>query len=325
MCGIAGFSIAPGHNPDARKIARNLLLEIVARGEHATGMAWSDADDNVWYHKAPESAHRYVKSSLDLLPRNARTVILHTRYATKGSPLVWENNHPIVRPGIVGVHNGVIPNDDEVFDLLNVERYGEVDSEAAFALLNEGEMHPTEALTLLDGRVALSWLEVDTPHTLHLARWQESPLAVGQTRLGSFVFASTIGMLRRAGADSGLAFQMAMELPEGWYLRVRAGRINDTLPIGVQTDEIRWTLQDEPKAPPARKYTPPGARWNRHGTKLTLPYGSLRQGSPSAKSGKTSKTSKAGKPASSGSQPPARKPLPNSAAKSLLSMKSDLA
>jgi glucosamine 6-phosphate synthetase-like amidotransferase/phosphosugar isomerase protein len=199
-------------------------------------MAWTDRDGQVWYSKIDVPAYEFIDTVLDQLDADAKTVILHTRYATKGDPAIEGNNHPIVRPGIVGVHNGVITNDDEVFDLLNVERYAQVDSEAAFALLQDSGMHPTEALTLLDGRVALSWLNTDDGHTLHVARVSGSPLAIGQSRMGTFVFASTLPMLTKAGAKAGLKFTLAQDVPEGYYCRVRNGIIHDTMPIGVPSD-----------------------------------------------------------------------------------------
>ena len=233
MCGIAGFSINDNSNIDARKLSAALLDQIVARGYDATGVAWTNRFGDVWYSKAPIDAYEFIADSLEQMDPKAKTVILHTRYATKGDPAIEGNNHPIMRPGIVGVHNGVIPNDDEVFDLLGTERYAQVDSEAAFALLQEGGMHPTEALTLLDGRVALGWINTDHSNTLHLARWSESPLAIGQTSTGSFVFASTLPMLLKAGFKAGLQFTMTEALPEGWYMRVKNGTIHDMLPIGV--------------------------------------------------------------------------------------------
>ena len=233
MCGIAGFSVASNHNIDARMLSKHLLNEIVMRGQDATGMAWTDRDGKVWYSKIDTSAPTFIRTHLDELDADAKTVILHTRYATKGDPAIEGNNHPIVRPGIVGVHNGVIPNDDEVFDMLNTDRLAQVDSEAAFALISESGMHPTEALTLLDGRVALGWINTNESDTLHVARWQGSPLAVGQSRLGTFVFASTLSMLAKAGSKAGLKFTMIQDVPEGWYLRVRNGVIHDRLPIGA--------------------------------------------------------------------------------------------
>jgi glucosamine 6-phosphate synthetase-like amidotransferase/phosphosugar isomerase protein len=233
MCGIAGFSVSNRQTIDARKLSRALLLQIVQRGIDATGMGWTDSAGRVWYVKNDVSARRFISESLHQMDRDAKTVILHTRYATKGSPTIEENNHPIVRPGIVGVHNGMIPNDDEVFDMLDVERYGQVDSEAAFALIEESGLHPTESLTLLDGSVALGWIKTETPDTLHLARWQRSPLAIGQTKRGSVVFASTMPMLMAAGRQAGLGWSMTKDVRERTYLRVRNGIIHDNLPIGI--------------------------------------------------------------------------------------------
>jgi glucosamine 6-phosphate synthetase-like amidotransferase/phosphosugar isomerase protein len=196
-------------------------------------MAWTDKDGKVWYVKNGVTADEFLDDHLDELDADATTVILHTRWATKGSPTIETNNHPIVRPGIVGVHNGVISNDDEIFDLLATERLGEVDSEAAFALIAESNMHPTDSLTLLDGTMAFAWIDTDNGHTLHVARRSGRPLAIGQTRNGTFVFASTLPMLVTAGREAGLSFSMTQNVPDGWYFRVRQGIVHDTLPIGV--------------------------------------------------------------------------------------------
>ena len=236
MCGIAGFSVPKDHRLDARVLSQSLLEEIVTRGYDATGMAWTDSDGKVWYVKSDVCADEFIDTALDQLDADAKTVILHTRWATKGSPSIEGNNHPIVRPGIVGVHNGVITNDDEVFSLLNAERYAQVDSEAAFALIEESGMHPTEALTLLDGRVALSWIGTETPNSMHVARVATSPLAIGHSRTGIFVFASTLDMLKRAGNRAGLRFTMTQDVPEGWYFRVKHGIVHDTLRIGAPAD-----------------------------------------------------------------------------------------
>jgi len=236
MCGIAGFSVPKDHRLDARVLSEALLKQIITRGYDATGMAWTDKDGKVWYVKNDVPADEFVDASLSQLDADAKTVILHTRWATKGSPTIEGNNHPIVRPGIVGVHNGVISNDDEVFRLLGAERYAQVDSEAAFALLGEADMHPTESLTLLDGRVALGWIETDTPNSLHVARVAQSPLAVGHSNTGIFVFASTMEMLVRAGHRAGLRFAVKQDVPEGWYFRVKHGIVHDTLRIGVPID-----------------------------------------------------------------------------------------
>ena len=47
---------------------------------------------------------------------------MHVRDYTKGHPTVLANNHPIRHGSIVGVHNGVIVNDEEILARHGLER-----------------------------------------------------------------------------------------------------------------------------------------------------------------------------------------------------------
>jgi len=195
---------------------------------------------DVFMAKEPVSAYRFAPT-LNL--EGARTAILHTRWATKGATTNNLNNHPIDVHGIVGVHNGVLNNDDAIFDLLGSERFGEVDSEAAFALLNHAnELSVTDRLTLLDGSAALAWLTVDdegkSDRVLHLARVRHSPLWLGQTAAGSTVFGSTLRTIQ-AGASAmkaTLVFQHVVE--EGTYIQVRRGVIQEWADIPRPTPVV---------------------------------------------------------------------------------------
>ena len=58
---------------------------------------------------------------------------------TKGHPTILANNHPIRHGAVVGIHNGIIVNDDELFAGHGIERAEPemtVDSEAIFALVD---------------------------------------------------------------------------------------------------------------------------------------------------------------------------------------------
>lgn len=237
MCGIAGFSLHPAESCHPTQLARAMLREIVHRGPDATGAAWvSPKTQDVFVQKDAVSAHRFAPM-LNL--EGARTCILHTRWATKGTVKNNLNNHPIDAHGIVGVHNGVIRNDDAVFDVLGslAERYGEVDSEAIFALLNaDVEMPITDRLTLLEGSAAIAWLTVDdegkSDRSLHIARVAHSPLWVGQTDGGSFLFGSTQRTLvAGVAAIKGAKMSYCEEMPEGMYGRISRGRICDVTPL----------------------------------------------------------------------------------------------
>lgn len=233
MCGIAGFSFAPSvKRRDAKALARSLLLGIEERGRDATGMAWHDAGE-LWFHKDGITASKFVDYIDDF---NARTAILHTRYATLGSPKDPVNNHPIENNGIVGVHNGVIHNHDAVFDMLDdevggqVQRYGDVDSEAIFAMLAWRAAFDAEVgdlLSLLDGSAAIAWLEQADSHVLHLARVTGSPLWIGYTKRGSLMFASTKNALQKAAMAGGFRFVQLGPLPEGTHVTVRDGKVTD--------------------------------------------------------------------------------------------------
>jgi len=216
---------------DARVLASELLLEIVARGKDATGASWVDpSDGEVYYYKRAGSAWGFVKELKSLMSPDVRICILHTRYATQGSPSIDANNHPIIRPRIIGVHNGHISNDDALFNEVGVKRIGQVDSEAAFALIESVGSDADsicEALPRLIGGAALAWIDLESPETLRLARVKSSPLAIAQSKTGQFVFCSQMNMLNRAAAKSNLALTWRAEVGEGTYLKVEQGAIND--------------------------------------------------------------------------------------------------
>jgi glucosamine 6-phosphate synthetase-like amidotransferase/phosphosugar isomerase protein len=252
MCGIAGFSLSvTAQHVDANRLTRALLLGIEHRGRDATGVAWhgvTEADaGEVWIHKHNVRASEFV-GSLEL--DGARAAIGHTRFSTKGTPESPANNHPVEHDGIVLAHNGVIFNDDEVFaGLGSPERYGQVDSEAAAALIARAQdalgAPFYECLSLLEGSAALAWLKVnDEPGTLHLARVASSPLVVAQTRLGSLLYASTRQALLEAAVKSGFRIHYINDIPEGSYLRVVNGRIC----------EVRRFDKPERTAPARKRY-----------------------------------------------------------------------
>jgi len=238
MCGIAGFCLSADEHINARKVSMALLKQIKSRGTDATGAAWvtpavkdRGTKATIAVSKAPVPATLF-DPYIAKMPAKARRVILHTRYATQGSPLNNLNNHPIVSGKIVGVHNGHLSNDDDVFSYFSEARKGQVDSEAAFALLNRTTFHPTQVLDSLDGRAALAWLDSRDKRDLHLARVSGSPLAIGGTAKGSLFFASTLPLLAAACAEAKVQLAWIEELDEGTYLRIRNGEIAEFESIG---------------------------------------------------------------------------------------------
>lgn len=235
MCGIAGFCLNPHSSerlPAPAVISNALLLEIESRGKDSTGYAWASRTfTRIDMRKKAIRAKRFIETgNTNAIPLNAATGILHTRYATKGTPQNSRNNHPIRQGSVVGVHNGHLSNDDALFNHLNVERFGQVDSEAAMALIAHGQGHITERLPMLQGNAALAWLDGRDAKQkrgpiLHLARVSSSPLAVGQTRGGSLLFASTMGLLHKACERLNVDLKWEWDCEEGTYLQVQGGKV----------------------------------------------------------------------------------------------------
>jgi glucosamine--fructose-6-phosphate aminotransferase (isomerizing) len=234
MCGIAGFCINPEQHVDSGVItdlASSLLLDIEHRGYHATGCAWVDSTERKFkLLKKNIPAHKFIENTGDRLVENASTAILHTRWATQGSPNNNDNNHPITRGTIAVTHNGHISNDTELFKRLNVRRRAQVDSEAVSALLafTHDNYHPTEVLGAIQGTASLAWFNfIGKQNELHLARVNSSPLWIGQTTQGSLLYASTQEAIRNGAWMLFDELEYEYDMKEGEYMRVVNGRIEE--------------------------------------------------------------------------------------------------
>lgn len=238
MCGIAGFSISDSDHRrlNCRELAKCLAKAIEQRGRDATGVAWSQQDEDgvgTYYMKDAVPATEFVYS-MDQIPKHTRTAIIHTRYATKGSPANNANNHPILVGSTVGIHNGTIRNDDEIIEVVGTGRTGQVDTEAIFRLIDAAPDTATavQDLDLLEGSAAVAWYDTEEPTILNLARVKTSPLWVGSTEGGSMIFASTEYLLRSATAQAGVKLVNVKEIPEGMYLKIVNGKVVDVDLIG---------------------------------------------------------------------------------------------
>src|SRR5919107_1441785 len=169
MCGIAGYSVSGDSRIDRRLAAQALLAGIAERGADAVGYAWRGREADVHVHKQRGGAAALLDQIE--IDADAAEAIVHVRDYTKGPPTIEANNHPIRHGAVVGVHNGIIVNDEEIF-----ARYGflrahpdmTVDSEAIFALAEHAE-GSHEALEELHGAMATAWLDERVPSTLFLA------------------------------------------------------------------------------------------------------------------------------------------------------------
>ena len=222
MCGIAGYSLEPGARIARTLAAQALLTGIAERGADAVGYAHRSDGDTPVVHKRRAGASALLRELT--LPHDATEVLVHVRDYTKGHPTIEANNHPVRHGTVIGVHNGIIVNDEELFERHGFEREEpemSVDSEAIFALAEEfGSRGRT--LERLRGSMAAAWMDEREPGTIYLARGVGRPLWVGSAREGVF-FASTKHALE--------VFESFMRLPlrkheveEGSLVRLENGR-----------------------------------------------------------------------------------------------------
>jgi glucosamine 6-phosphate synthetase-like amidotransferase/phosphosugar isomerase protein len=190
LCGIAGYSLSGSSTVERTLAAQALLAGIAERGADAVGYAFCSPGGAVEIHKQRSGASALIEQVV--LPVTAAEVLVHVRDYTKGHPRIEANNHPIRHGTVVGVHNGIIVNDDELMLEHGFERAEPemtVDSEAIFALAEAHNGRP-EALEQLCGSMATAWLDERRPGTVFLARGVGRPLWIGAGREELF-FAST--------------------------------------------------------------------------------------------------------------------------------------
>ena len=229
MCGIAGYSLGERSSVDRTLAAQALLAGIAERGEDAVGYAFRGTGELLTVHKQQTGPSALIEDLT--VPAHAAQVLVHVRDFTKGPPAIAANNHPIRHGAVVGIHNGIIENDDELFARHGWSRHDAemtVDSEVIFAVA-EASANAAQALEQLYGAMAAAWIDEREPETLFLVRGVCRPLWVGLARHEAF-FASTRSALQLV--------QRALRI----HLRLREvseGRLLHLVDGSIASDE-RW-------------------------------------------------------------------------------------
>src|SRR3954471_19620871 len=191
MCGIAGYSLRSASSLERTLAAQALLAAIAERGADAVGYAYRQpgvAYPTIVKQRTPAS------ELLDrvTVPQEVDQLLVHVRDYTKGHPPIAANNPPVRHGPIVGIHNGIITNDDELLaphSCARAEPRMTVDSEAIFAIAAHSQ-NDARALEHRRGAMATGWLDEREPRVVFIARGSGRPLWIGEGREGVF-FAST--------------------------------------------------------------------------------------------------------------------------------------
>jgi glucosamine 6-phosphate synthetase-like amidotransferase/phosphosugar isomerase protein len=223
LCGIAGYSLGLDSRVERTVAARALLAGIAERGADAVGYAFRRPGSEITLHKQRSGATALLERIR--VPEEANQLLVHVRDYTKGHPSLTANNHPIRHGAVVGVHNGIIANDEVLFDehaIARAEPGMTVDSEIIFALAEQSRGRTAQALQELYGSMAAAWLDEHRSELL-LARGVGRPLWLGVGKRELF-FASTRLALELVESYGGLKLKKS-QLEEGTVAAVEQGAI----------------------------------------------------------------------------------------------------
>ena len=188
MCGIVGFI----GSHQAAPILLDGLSKLEYRGYDSAGLAVRDGDAPVQIVKAMGRLKALAEKRNNGETLKGTCGIGHTRWATHGEPSET-NAHPHCSDdgNVVGVHNGIIENYQELKDKLvrkGYTFYSSTDTEAAIKLIDyyykKYEGTPVDAINhamvRIRGSYALAVMFRDYPGEIYVAR-KDSPMILGVT------------------------------------------------------------------------------------------------------------------------------------------------
>lgn len=204
MCGLAGWfgdCKVSHHQRLARARAVESLLVLNAdRGTDASGVGAVLPSGRRDIFKKAVSSHALVrhKDLSDLLrSKDAIGMLAHTRLGTMGQN-VHENAHPFVERDIMGIHNGMITNYQDLTLKDDKHKPIRVDSQAVFRVLARVKPSPAayaDMLELVQGSLALVWHDRRDPEALYLIKHQNPLNLVVVPRIKTLFWSSEFGHL----------------------------------------------------------------------------------------------------------------------------------
>lgn len=203
MCGIVGFT---GHR-QAAPILLEGLAKLEYRGYDSAGIAVRDGEKDVEIVKAKGRLRVLAEKTNDGMAMQGTCGIGHTRWATHGEPSEL-NAHPHCSDdrNVVGVHNGIIENYQELREKLQNKGYtfySDTDTEVAIKLIDyyykKYEHTPVDAINhamvRIRGSYALAVMFKDYPEEIYAAR-KDSPMIIGVADGESFVASDVPAILK---------------------------------------------------------------------------------------------------------------------------------
>jgi len=213
MCGIVGFT----GKHQAAPILLDGLAKLEYRGYDSAGLAVRDGEKNAEVVKATGKLKNLVEKTDSGKALPGMCGIGHTRWATHGIPS-QTNAHPhvsgnctgsgsgTVESAVVGVHNGIIENYQELKEKLiknGYKFYSDTDTEVAVKLVDyyykKYKLGPIDAiaktLVRVRGAYALELMFTDYPGEIWVAR-KDAPMIIGIADGESYIASDVPAILK---------------------------------------------------------------------------------------------------------------------------------
>lgn len=203
MCGIVGYI----GNEQAAPILLDGLSKLEYRGYDSAGIAVRDSDGNINIVKAKGRLKRLIEKTDSGNAVPGTCGIGHTRWATHGEPSET-NAHPHMSDdgNVVGVHNGIIENYQELKEKLlkkGYSFYSSTDTEVAIKLVDyyykKYEHTPVDAINhamvRIRGSYAFAFIFKDYPDEIFVAR-KDSPMIIGVSDGNCYVASDVPAILK---------------------------------------------------------------------------------------------------------------------------------
>lgn len=203
MCGIVGFT----GKKQAAPVLLDGLSKLEYRGYDSAGLAVQNPANIVEIVRAKGRLKALAEKTNNGLALQGTTGIGHTRWATHGEPNEI-NAHPHCSDdkNVVGVHNGIIENYQELKEKLmrkGYAFYSNTDTEVAIKLVDyyykKYEHTPVDALShavvRIRGSYALALMFKDYPGEIYAAR-KDSPMIIGVEQGESYLASDVPAILK---------------------------------------------------------------------------------------------------------------------------------
>jgi len=280
MCGIFGVVVGKDErvSPElAGSVIRKLYECSQTRGSEAAGLALHDgrtidvlkqagtADAFLASAKFGELFSRAIARVAELRERGTDSALAwtgHTRLVTNGFQSNSDNNQPVVARGTVGIHNGIIVNDAELWRRHpDLQQKTEVDTEVLVRLLRKfldegGDLASAtqRAFAEVFGAASIAFL-FDAYDALLLATNTGSIHYLTNERRTLFVFASERFILQRLAREVDLEKAAGplhtVQLPAFQAIAVSLRDLSlEVFPTALANGRVRTTPRVERRSPP---------------------------------------------------------------------------